>query len=1179
MPLSSARGVSAVKKTGPAALPCGSQRGLEALLNDLRGMVYRCRNDRDWTALFVSTGSRELTGYPAERFFGPGALHLNEIIHPDDRDAVWEAVQAALAERRPFELRYRIQTANGEEKWVSERGRGVFSAEGKPEVLEGFVADITELKRTEAALREHDNMLTLAFSNARDMMLLARVDAGPIFRVQSVNRRYVDVVRAAGIMTTAEQLVGLTFSELRSLFPFSEVDWEALMKRYRTVVETRTPIHYDEVSATPNGLFYGQSTISPICDEAGVCRFVLYASSDVTSRKRAEAALRESEEKFAKAFRASPGAMAITEPDERGFIEINDGFTRMFGYEPGEIIGRRAEDLGLWVDADERERVRTRLEREGSVSETEVRRRRKDRSEITCLMSAEPLELEGRRCLVIAFYDITDRKRAEAALRESEEKFAKAFHASAGAMAISEPGGRGFVEVNDGYVRMFGYTREELIGRSIGDLQMWGSEEERAKLARVFGEWRSVRDMEVVRRRRDGTLITCILSAEPIELGGRKCVLSSLYDITARRQAEQALRDSEERFSKAFRAVPDAVIITEYGSGRIVDANEGCLKIYGYSRDDCIGRTSLEMGLWADANDRLRLLEALRAGSGTVRDLEISGRRKNGEIVNVLLSCENIELDGRAHLVTIAHDITERKQAEQALRDSEVKFAKAFRASPGAIGISDAETFKFIEVNDGYCRMFGFAREEMVGKSALELGLWADLKERAKFFDIFQASGSVDDLEMLGRRRDGTIINCVLRAERLELGGRACLVSALNDITARRRSETQRAALEAQLRQTQKLDALGQLAGGIAHDFNNILTGISAYTELALLDADRPEEVRNHLAQVRRASERATDLVRQILTFSRQTAQERKPVRLHGVMREALKLLRSSIPKTIAIVDQIDALAPVVLADASQIHQVVMNLCTNGCHAMKEGPGRLTITLGALRVDASGNTDHPQLEPGMYARISVSDTGHGMDEATLARIFEPFFTTKGPGEGTGLGLSVVHGIVEDHDGVISVRSKPGEGTTFEICLPEHGDVVPSEGETTADLPRGNGERILFVDDEPTISAAAGQLLKIIGYRVTTHTDPRQAWAAFDTAPRDFDLVVTDLTMPHLTGLEVTRRILAKRPEIPVLIATGQSVPWTPESIRALGVRGLVAKPLTVAKLARALRDALSGKRS
>jgi PAS domain S-box-containing protein len=1158
------------------ALPVEGPERLDALLNNVGTMVFRCRNDREWTTLFVSSGSRDLTGYPPERFVGPNALHLGEIMHPQDRGPVWDAVQAAVSAKQSFEVRYRIRTADGTEKWVISRGRGAYSTSGEVECLEGIVTDITELKRTELALREHDNMLTLAFTNAREMMLLARVEPGPIFRVQSVNHRYVDVIRAAGIMITAGDVVGMTFSELRGLFPFPDESWESMMKRYRTVVETKRLVHFDETTETPNGRFHGLSTISPIHDDEGVCRFVLYASVDVTSRKRAEAALRESEEKFAKAFQASPGAMAITEPGGRGFLEINDGFTKMFGYEREEVIGQQSQELGLWVNESDRERFRAQLDRDGSVSEMEVNRRRKDGAEIVCLLSAEPLALEGRRGLVISFYDITDRKRASEALRESEEKFAKAFHASPGAMSISEPGGRGLVEVNDGYLRMFGYSREELIGRSLGELRMWSSDEERERFTNVFGARQSVRDMEVVRRRRDGSLITCLLSAEPIELGGRSCVLSSLYDITARRQAEQAVRDSEERFSKAFRAVPDAVFITDFESGRVVDANEGCLKIYGYSAADCIGRTIEDLGVWADLKDRGRLLDALEAGGGTARNVEVVGRTKAGGVVNVLVSCESIELHGRAHLVAIAHDITERKRAEQALRDSEMKFAKAFRASPGAIGISDASTMKFVEVNDGYCRMFGYAREEMVGFTGMDLGLWADLTEREKFLAEFEATGSVE-MEAMGRRRDGTIINCVLRAEKLELGGRPHVVTALNDITARRRSETQRAALEAQLRQTQKLDALGQLAGGIAHDFNNILTGISAYTELALLDADRPEEVRSHLAQVRRATERATDLVRQILTFSRQNAQERKPTRLHAVMREALKLLRSSIPKTITIVDQLDPRAPVVLADSSQIHQVVMNLCTNATHAMQDRPGSLTITLDTLRVDSSDAPNQLHLEPGVYARIRVVDTGHGMDEATIGRIFEPFFTTKGPGEGTGLGLSVVHGIVEDHDGVIGVHSKPGEGTTFELYLPEHGEAVPSAVESNADLPRGNSERILFIDDEATISTAAAQLLKIIGYRVTAFTDPRQAWAAFEAAPEDFDLVVTDLTMPHLTGLEISRRVLAKRPDIAVVIATGQSVPWTPESIRSLGVRALVAKPLTVAKLARSLRDALSGK--
>ncbi len=1047
MPPSSDRGATASGPFEAGSTFDAPRRALDALLHNLTGMAYRCRNDRDWTPLFISSGVLELTGYPADRFFGPGAIRYVDLMHPDDRDEVVAAIDAALQARRTFQLRYRIRTAEGVEKWVSEEGRGVIDAAGGLELVEGFVANITELKRAETVLREHDHMLTLAFTNARDMMLLARVEPGPTFRVQSVNRRYVDVIRAAGILVTAEQLVGLTFSELRTLFPLSEGTWESLMRRYRNVAEKRQAVNYDEVTETPHGLFYGQSTIAPICDDGGVCRFLLYTSSDVTSRKR-----------------------------------------------------------------------------------------------------------------------------AEQALQESEEKFAKAFHASPGAMAIYERGGAGFIEVNERYVEMFGYAREDLIGRTITEMGLWGSESERDKFAAEFDVHGRVRDLEVVRRRRDGVLITCLLSAEPIELGGRPRIFTSLYDITARRQTEQALRDSEERFSKAFRAVPDAVLITDPATGRVVDVNEGCFRVFGYPREECIGRTTTELELWADPADRMRLMSAVAAGGGSVRNLEFAGRTRSGARVEVIVSCETIELNGRPHLVTIAHDNTERKRAELALRDSEAKFAQSFRASPSAIGITEMDSRRYIEVNDTYCRLLGFARAEMIGRSPLELGVWANLEERERFMSEFFARGAVEDMEIVVRCKDGTLLNCILRAEKVVLGGRDHLVSALTDITARKRSEMERNALESQLRQAQKLEALGQLAGGIAHDFNNILTGISAYTDLAVMDVDRPTEVLAHLQQVRRATDRAADLVRQILTFSRQTAQERKPVRLHAILREALKLLRSSIPKSITLVERFDPVAPVVLADPTQIHQVVMNLCTNATHAMGEADGRLTVILDSLRVGGPDGATRTDLEPGIYARITVSDTGHGMDSATLARIFEPFFTTKAPGQGTGLGLSVVHGIIEDHDGVINVRSTPGAGTTFEVCLPEHGNVVVAEVEANTDLPRGNGQRVLFVDDEATIISAGSQLLTIIGYRVTAHSDPRAAWAAFEQAPDAFDAVLSDLTMPHMNGVELARRILAKRPGLPMLLATGQAMSWTTDSLRALGMRGVIAKPLTVAKLARALRD-------
>ena len=439
-----------------------------------------------------------------------------------------------------------------------------------------------EPKDATAAGPACDHMPSLAFEVARDMMMLARVEPGPEFRVESVNRRYVETVRAAGIAITAETVVGRTFAELKSVFNFAPAAWEEILARYRRVVETRAALDYDEVSDTPNGVFYGQTTLTPVCDDAGACRFVLYASTDTTSRKRAEAAQRESEEKFAKAFRASPGAMAISDPGGRGFIEVNDGYTRMFGYTREELIGRRTVDLGLWVHADQR------------------------------------------------------------------LKFLDEFRAKG-----------------------------------------------------------SVREMEVVRRRRDGTHVTCFISAETLLLGGRQCIVTALYDITPRLRAEKALRESEEKFSKAFRAAPGALFISDIESGRIVDANEGCERIFGYVRTECIGRTTAELQVLEDPADRVRLIEKMHASGGAVRDFEMRGRTRAGGTVTVSVSCETIELDGRPHMVTAVHDITQRKQAEQALRESEKKFSQAFRAGPGAVGITELRNRTYVEVNDAYCQMFG----------------------------------------------------------------------------------------------------------------------------------------------------------------------------------------------------------------------------------------------------------------------------------------------------------------------------------------------------------------------------------------------------------------------------------------------------------------------------------------
>ncbi len=353
----------------------------------------------------------------------------------------------------------------------------------------------------------------------------------------------------------------------------------------------------------------------------------------------------------------------------------------------------------------------------------------------------------------------------------------------------------------------------------------------------------------------------------------------------------------------------------------------------------------------------------------------------------------------------------------------------------------------------------------------------------------------------------------------------------VTDITERRR-------LEQRVRQTQKLDALGTLAGGIAHDFNNILSILRG--NLLLIEADLPADhpIAPAISEMSRACSRARDLVRQILTFGRQQEQDRKVIQLTEVIQEALRLLRSTVPTTIQIRSHFAPELPTVLADASQIHQVVMNLGINASHAIGRTSGLIDVELEAVHVDATLASHSPDLHEGEYVRLRIRDSGAGMTREVMERIFEPFFTTKPQGMGTGLGLAVVRGIVKSHDGAITVYSEPGKGTQFHLYFPVVQARAIRSAQTRAHAGAGRGERILYLDDEDALVLLARRLLERLGYKVAAFSDPQLALAAFEAAPDDFDLVLSDLSMPGMTGLDVARRVLEVRPEIPVLLAVG-----------------------------------------
>ena len=414
---------------------------------------------------------------------------------------------------------------------------------------------------------------------------------------------------------------------------------------------------------------------------------------------------------------------------------------------------------------------------------------------------------------------------------------------------------------------------------------------------------------------------------------------------------------------------------------------------------------------------------------------------------------------------------------------------------------------------------------------------------------------------------------------------RTAMLAATNEelrqeIKAHQQLDQEKKQLEDQLRQAQKMEAIGTLAGGIAHDFNNILAAIMGHSELALMQLDQKEDAEKYISEVLNASDRAKDLVSQILSFSRHGDQELKPLQISTIVSEALRLIRSTLPTTIRIVKSIENQNSIVVGNATQIHQIVMNLCTNAAHAMQAGGGKLSISLKAVEIKAneagSSLPASKKLGPGQYVNLVVADTGHGIPAHLLNRIFDPYFTTKEKDVGTGLGLAVVHGIVQNHGGSIEVRSEQGKGTVFDIYLPRIESHVKSDIDTLQAIPEGH-EKILFIDDDPALADLGGKLLTVLGYQVVTATDPHRALEQFRDQPDAFDMVITDLIMPGLTGQELAEEILKLRSDTPIIACTGFSERLDGKQMVEAGIKGILYKPITIYQMAQIIRKALDGK--
>jgi len=518
----------------------------------------------------------------------------------------------------------------------------------------------------------------------------------------------------------------------------------------------------------------------------------------------------------------------------------------------------------------------------------------------------------------------------------------------------------------------------------------------------------------------------------------------------------------------------------------------------------------------------------------------------------------------------------ERKTVQKTLTESENRFRTMIEKSPLPMLITDSSQ-NIVFLNDKFIERFGYTLEDIGTADQWWMTAYPDPAYREKVrkswetaVNIAEATGkdiNMQVCEILTKTREKK----TCEVNMVPLGDVSLIV--MNDITDRIAVETQRMQLEKQLQQAQKMEAVGALAGGIAHDFNNILSPLIGFTELLKEDIPEASPLNESVDEILKASFRARDLVRQILSFSRQMDQEVMPIKLHPIVKETLLLSKAIIPTTITICNDIDRTCPAVLADATQIHQLVMNLITNAFHAMEETGGTLTVYLKHRELSPQETRDL-DLVPGQYICLGIKDTGVGMDENVLARIFDPYFTTKGITKGTGLGLSVVHGIVKNYMGEISVSSRIGEGTEFKVYLPAvQNEIEPEKVHVKSPLPKGKG-RILLVDDEPHIIKIEKQMLERLGYEVIPMENPVETFELFSARPNHFDLVITDMTMPGITGDILAMKLMNIRPDLPIIICTGFSDQINHESAMQMGISALLMKPVLTSDLAHAVRNAL-----
>ena len=888
----------------------------------------------------------------------------------------------------------------------------------------------------------------------------------------------------------------------------------------------------------------------------------------VAARERAERELRL----FRALIDQSNDSFLVIDPLTARFLDVNEKACLDLGYTREEMLALRVYDVATTVTEETWMQV-SQLNREKGSRIFESSHVRKNGTTFPIEVNIKWVQLE-RDYLVAIVRDISDRKHIELALQRSREEFKDLFdHAPVGYHEVDAQSR--LVRINETELRMLNYTEEELLGQPVWKIS---AEEElsRHALQMKLGGQSPPQAFERRLRRKDGSTFPALIEDRLLKGPDGKVIgiRGIIQDITERKQTQQKAAREHARFRFIFDSIPVGVAWMERGNpgSRMVNAaNE---RITGVPAQDCHRPELYRQATHPDDRGKQDALRSqMLAGEIDHYTMEKRYVHSDGEVVWVIFTVRSIRdpAYGVVQEITTMMDITERRVAETALRESEDRFRDIADNITEVFWVTDWETGNVLYLSPAYEKIWGRTRESLYQSP----DSWNDpthpddQKRVREAFDAVAQVGAFDQVYRIARP-DGS--EYWIHDRGLPIRDAQGKILRLVGIAA---DVTKEHKLAEQIRQAQKMEAIGTLAGGIAHDFNNILASINGYTELVKMEVgEHNPKAQEFLDYISLAGARAVDLVRQILTFSRQQDQKLQPTQMQDVVVEALKLLRAMIPATIEFKPIFAPALPLILADSTMIHQVLMNLGVNAWHAMRDRKGRLEFKLESFVADAAAVAALPRLRLGRYVRLTVTDSGCGMDEVTLQRMFDPFFTTKGPGEGTGLGLSVVHGIMQSHGGVITASSQLGVGTTFHLYFPTCEGEVPKAAPPAEKIIPHKGKTILYVDDEELVARLGREMLEHLGYTVEMRTNVEDALSLVQAHPQRFDLVVTDQSMPKMKGTDFAALLLNYRPDLPIILTTGNPENLSSAGVGAMGIRALLLKPYTLASLAAAVHRVL-----